>query len=115
MQHIDSYSFGTMTVSGTVYRADVIIFPDSIKAHWWRAEDHQLCPDDLEDVFKFQPELLIVGTGAAGCMEILADTRRVLEEKHIALSAGTTYQAVHLFNEELGKNRKVAGAFHLTC
>ncbi len=113
--HIDVYSFGTMTVDAKVYRSDVIIFPDKVMDHWWRKEDHSLCLEDLAAVISFQPSLLIVGTGASGCMEIPAHTRRALEEQNISLIACNTQQAAQLFNEEINKNLKVAGAFHLTC
>lgn len=33
---IDANSFGSMTVDGTVYRSDLIIFPQRISTNWWR-------------------------------------------------------------------------------
>ncbi len=34
--HIDSYSFGSMTVDGTGYGHDLIVFPDRVMSGWWR-------------------------------------------------------------------------------
>ena len=39
---IDSYSFGEITVDGTGYRSDVILFPQRVVADWWRESGHRL-------------------------------------------------------------------------
>jgi len=115
MMRIDSYSFGVMKVDGTEYRADLIVFPDRIRPNWWRSQGHSLAIEDLNDVLAFKPEVLVIGKGASGLMEIPASTKKVLQEKGIEVIAKNTGQAWGIFNEQIEKGRKVVGAFHLTC
>lgn len=112
---IDSYSFGVMKVNGTEYKADLIVFPDKVRANWWRKQGHSLAIEDLDDIFDFKPEVLVVGTGASGLMEISDSTKTALQKGGIELFAANTGQALCLFNELLQKGKKVVGAFHLTC
>ena len=112
---IDSYSFGVMKVDGTEYTADLIVFPDKVRANWWRRQSHSLAVEDLDDVLGFKPEVLVIGKGASGLMEIPPSTEKVLQEEGIEVIAKSTGQAWGLFNEQIEKGRKVMGAFHLTC
>jgi dienelactone hydrolase len=113
--HIDHYSFGRMLVNGVEYTRDLIVFPDGVRARWWRREGHVLVPEDLGEVIAYRPRLLIVGTGASGCMRIPNATRRKLAGKGIELQARATGSAVRLFGEESAHGNRVVGAFHLTC
>ncbi len=112
---IDSYSFGVMVVGGIEYQTDLIVFPDRVKSNWWRKQGHTLAIEDLDDVFDFKPEVLIVGKGISGVMQIPDSTVEALQEKGIELIAENTGQAWQLFNELLQKGKKAVGAFHLTC
>jgi len=112
---IDSYSFGVMKVDGTEYRTDLIVFPDRVKSNWWRNQGHSLSIEDLDDVLEFKPEVLIVGKGMSGIMQIPASTVKALQEKGIGLIAENTGRAWQIFNEQIQKGKKAVGAFHLTC
>ncbi len=112
---IDSYSFGTMKVDGTEYKGDLIIFPDKIKPDWWRKKGHSLAVDDLADVLDFKPDVLVVGKGASGMMNVPAETEKFIQDQARVLIAEKTSQACQIFNEKIEKSTKVAGAFHLTC
>jgi hypothetical protein len=113
--HIDSYSFGSMKVDGKTYTSDLIIFPDHITSSWWRSEGHSLCMEDLEEVLEYKPEVLIIGRGASGCMDIPSSTKGKIEEKGIKIIDGNTGDVYNVFNEKIKGNKKVVGAFHLTC
>jgi hypothetical protein len=113
--HIDSYSFGSMTVDGKTYRSDIIIFPDHIDPNWWRAEGHSLRMEDLKEVLEYKPEILVVGRGASGCMDIPVITREKLEAMGMKIIDGNTGDVYEIFNENIKKEKKVIGAFHLTC
>jgi hypothetical protein len=112
---IEAYSFGCMKIDGTEYRSDVIVFPDKVKSGWWRQEGHSLSVADLGEVIEFGPEVLIVGTGASGIMDVPASTVEALREKGIEVVAATTGEAWRLFNEYIRQGKNVVGAFHLTC
>lgn len=113
---VDSYSFGQIVVAGRKYTNDVIIFPGRVKDNWWRDRGHLLQVEDLDEVFEFQPEVLVVGKGAHGKMEIDRAVRDKLEEIGIELRAAETNEAVEIYNVLAEDERKDAvAALHLTC
>ena len=111
---IESYSFGSITINGKTYSADVIIYQDIINDRWWRKSGHLLQIEDLKDIIVYNPEILIVGTGAHGLMKISDETKNYLKLKGIELITADTEKACKIYNDLKGK-RKVVGAFHLTC
>lgn len=112
---IESYSFGSITIAGTTYTSDVIIYKDRIDSRWWRKQGHQLASADIEGVIEEQPEVLVVGTGDAGMVSVLPETKKLLKEKGIELIAKKTRQACAAYNDLLSKGRNVIAALHLTC
>jgi len=115
MNLIDNYSFGRIVVNGKVYDSDIIIFPEYIKRNWWRIEGHKLHVDDIRDVLKYKPDILIVGTGAYGMLKILEDTAKKIREEGIKLIALPTEEACKEYNKLVKKGYKVVAALHLTC
>jgi hypothetical protein len=111
---INDYRFGSITVGGEVYKADLIILPDRIITSWWRRSGHSLVPEDLEEVVKAAPEVLVVGAGAAGVMRVPEETLRYLQERGIEVVVLRTGEACLRFNE-LRATRRAAAALHLTC
>lgn len=111
---IEAYRFGRMVVGDEPHTRDLILLPDRVIANWWRKEGHRLLPADLEEVFKAFPEVLVVGTGAFGMMEIAPETEEALRAARIEVRAAPTGEAVRLYNE-LRERHRTAGAFHLTC
>ena len=112
---IESYRFGLMKVDGVEYGQDLVVFPDEIRSNWWRKQGHSLSVEDLRDVLEFKPEVLVVGKGASGLMEVPASTQKALQDEGIEVIAQNTGQACNTFNEQIEKGKKVVGAFHLTC
>ncbi|MGC9444507.1 MAG: Mth938-like domain-containing protein [Candidatus Methanospirareceae archaeon] len=111
---IDAYNFGRIVIDGTTYTRDVIIYPDRIQDQWWRKDGHVLLQTDVEAIVKERPEVLIVGTGKYGVMNVPAQTRRYIESKDIELLIEPTEQACKLYNQIAQKKRTIA-ALHLTC
>jgi len=112
---IQDYSFGHITVNGTTYHADVIIYPDRVDSSWWRLEGHKLQAEDLADVFAAQPEVLVVGQGKPGLMRVAEATREAVSERGIELVVGKTEEACQRYNKLAAEGRKVVAALHLTC
>jgi len=111
---ITHYSFGSITVRGKTYTSDVIIYPDRVDSSWWRKEGHSLHPVDLNDIVRERPDLLIVGTGASGAMDVPQGTIGFLGSKGIAVRVERTARAVEIFNRSPA-GKKVIAALHLTC
>lgn len=111
---IDSYDFGRIVIDGRRYTTDVIIFPDRVKGGWWRMEGHRLHVEDLEEVLRERPAVLIVGTGYSGLMRVPNEVRDFFESMGIELIAQSTREACKTFNR-LVQSRQVVAALHLTC
>jgi hypothetical protein len=111
---IDNYGFGRITIDGETHTADLVILPDRVIAGWWRDEGHELHAGDLAPVLDAAPEVLVVGTGANGRMQVKDDARRAAAEAGIELLASPTAEAIDTYNS-LRERRRVAAALHLTC
>lgn len=112
---IDSYNFGEIKIDGREYKNDVIVFPDRVSPDWWRKEGHSLCMEDLKEVLDYSPDVLIIGKGANGVMDVPSAIKKQLEEKGIDVIKEKTAAAVDIFNQKIEKDIRAAGAFHLTC
>jgi len=111
---VDSYQFGLIVVNGKQYTSDVIIFPERVRDGWFRKSGHQLCLGDITEVITENPEVLVVGTGASGLVEVLPEVEQKAEAQGIKLIAETTDKACQTYNQ-LCQSKKVVAALHLTC
>ncbi len=109
---IDQYSFGKIIINGKAFTKDIIIQNGQIKS-WWRKQGHNVQLDDVKEVIKEKPDIMIIGTGGHGAMQVPEETRRFILEKGIKLITEKTSDAVNTFNKEKQENK--AGLFHLTC
>jgi hypothetical protein len=114
MPHIESYSFGTITVDGKTHTSDLIILPGRVRTGWWRKEGHRLDKEDLEEVIQAKPSILVVGTGNVGLMKVPQETLDYLAQHNIRVVVQPTAAACLRYNE-LAENEQVAAALHLTC
>ena len=114
MPHIQSYSFGKITVDGTDYTADLIILPGGVRPRWWRKEGHNLKQADLQEVIEAQPTVLVIGTGNVGMMQVPQETLDYLTAHNIRVEVERTAAACQRYNE-LAKSEQAAAALHLTC
>lgn len=112
---IDSYKFGKIVIGEKIYRKDLIILHDNTIIHpWWRKKGHQLSFEDLNQIIKSKPELLIVGTGKFGIMTVPDELRKQISAEGIKLELEKTEKAVQIYNENAGKF-KTAACLHLSC
>lgn len=113
---ITGYSFGKITIDGKAYTGDLIIYPDdTVEPSWWRGEGHLLQPEDISGILKDPPEILVIGTGHDGVMQVDKRTLDALREKGVEVHALKTAEAVKLYNSQEKKGKKAAAALHLTC
>jgi hypothetical protein len=112
---VDAYSFGEIRIGGERYTSDVIVWPGRVKSPWWRAEGHNLCPADLDDVLRAPPKVLVIGTGYYGRMRVPPETLSALQAQGIEVHVGKTSEAVAALNRLARECADVVAAFHLTC
>ena len=109
------YSFGKMEIEGRTYTHDLKIIAGRVIGDWWRAAGHSLAASDIEDILEAGPEVLVVGRGAYGALQVERTLAEELERRGIELIAEPSARAVEIFNELEAAGRNLAGAFHLTC
>lgn len=112
--HIDHYQFGRITIAGKTYTKDLVLLPDRLITGWWRQEGHLLQVADLAEVLRAGVQLLVIGQGAYGRMQVAAEVQEVLENagiRWIALPTGEACQEYNLTAHQ----QQVAAALHLTC
>jgi hypothetical protein len=111
---INHYSFGKITINGTTYSSDVIIFPDRVNSSWWRREGHLLQIPDLKEVMDANLPMVIIGTGYYSTMKVPKETVEYLKSNNIKIYIEDTQKAVERYNEITPQKQCVA-ALHLTC
>ena len=112
---LSDYKFGSIKIDDITYTADVIITPDRVIDAWWRQQGHNLQVDDLEEIINANPDVLIIGTGYYGRMQVPADTKRFLQQKGIEVRQEKTGDAVRLFGQLQQEYGRIVAALHLTC
>jgi len=112
---IEKYKFGVIEINGRVYNQDIKIVGEQIFSNWWRKEGHFLYKEDIEDILKFSPDCLVIGTGAYGAMTVDENLESYLRQNNIQYYIGNTANAIKKFNQLVKEGKKVAGCFHLTC
>ena len=112
---ITAYEFGSIAIAGKTYTSDVIVAPEQVIDSWWRKEGHNLQIEDLDDIVKAKPDMLIIGTGYYGRMQVPDKTKRYLEEQGIKFLQAKTRDAVTEFNQLQKEYARIVAALHLTC
>ncbi|MFH1416626.1 MAG: MTH938/NDUFAF3 family protein [Elusimicrobiota bacterium] len=111
--HIDSYGFGMVVIDGKKYSSDVLIIGERVIS-WWRKEGHLLQVRDLKEVWEYCPEVLIIGKGVPGAMELAGEVASECAKCNIELIALKTEEAVKSYNS-IKDTKKTACGLHLTC
>jgi hypothetical protein len=111
---IQDYRFGHIVIDGRAYASDVIIHPQGVQSNWWRVQGHILSPEDVKPILDWQPEVLVVGTGASGMMVVPEGILRELGQKDIRLLVEKTGRACYIYNQ-LSPSQRTVAALHLTC
>ena len=111
---IESYSFGKIVIDGVKYSSDIIIYPDRVDSSWWRKQSHYVNMEDIPQIFKENPDIIIFGTGSYGLMKIDEEAKNEFAKRNIELIIENTGQAVQTYNN-LSKDKNIIAALHLTC
>ena len=113
---INGANFGWIEVDSKKYNTDIIIYTDGeIENRYkdFKGDNHLICKWEVEKVIKEEkPEILIIGTGQAGIVSMLEETKKFLSENNIQFIAEPTPQAIQSFNRTTGKKCAI---FHVTC
>ena len=112
---IEQYAFGTIVVNGVNYNNDIKIIQGTVVPEWWRKSGHFVDVDDIQDILKAKPDILVIGKGQPGQMKSTDALRKFLKNRDIGLIEEKTSEAVEVFNRLFKKGKNVAAGFHLSC
>ena len=117
--HIDSTSFGTITVEQRVFDHDIVIRSSgeikkrkkklSKKVH---GTSHILSLQEAEFIYQKGIVGVIIGTGQYGALKLSEGAERFFKKRECSVMLMPTPAAIEFWNEAEGK---IAGLFHVTC
>lgn len=110
---IDSYRFGEVIVNGRRYTHHVVVSGNTVRK-WRTKEGHLLCPEDLADIIKEGPEVVVIGTGKFGLVRVPETVLDYATNHRVKLICQATDEACRTYNS-LAASTSVTAALHLTC
>lgn len=111
---IEEYKFGSFRIDGKLYLDDIKIINNKVK-YWQTRERHELKIEEIKDLLESRPDIIIIGTGASGGLQVSEDIKAVLTTKRITYFIEPTEKACKTFNELSAKGKRIAAIFHATC
>jgi len=111
---IETIRFGKIVIDGYAYNRDVIVLPDRVLPNWWRVAGHSLSHEDLQQALVDRLELLVIGTGIFGRMNVPEDVRAKVESAGIETHVLATREACDFYNQ-MREEKRIAAALHITC
>jgi len=116
---IDDTRFGEITIGGETFARDVILLVGGSvkkrkkgKAKKRYGTSHLVGPDELERVCRGGPEVVFIGTGQSGQVQLTDEAQRYLSQRSIECRAMPTPDVVIAYNKS-GKRK--AALIHVTC
>lgn len=80
---IEQFSFGKIIVNGVSYTSDIKIIQGKVIPEWWRKIGHRVDVDDIKDILKSKPDILVIGKGKPGLMKSSRSLRDFLKDNEI--------------------------------
>jgi len=116
---IDATAFGSITIDGQEIRNDVILRLDgSVQKRKKKLSkkvygtSHTISLEEAKYVYEKGAELLIIGTGHSGLVELSDEADRYFKKQGCRVKANATPKAIHVWNNSGGN---VIGLIHVTC
>ena len=111
---IQEHKFGSFIIDGKTFLGDIKIMNARVR-YWSTRDKHVVFMKDIKDIIEYNPEVLIVGTGNSGYLEIDNNVRNFLVQNKIKLFMDKNTPAIDKYNQLVSENKKVAAIFHDTC
>ena len=109
---IQAYDEGQVTINGISYHHSLIVTPTTIIKEWRPREYEDLIEDDFVPLLALQPEMILLGTGAANHFPHPSLTDSIMQCR-IGLESMNTAAACRTYNILMAEGRKVAAALFM--
>jgi len=120
MPYINSTEFGNVVIDDKKYN-QVLITGDSIMERDYNKlkelfnTSHKIGDWEVEELLKENPEIIVIGTGQNGAMEVDKEFIDSMKQKNIEVIAVETPKAIEIYNEKVKSNKRVNILIHTTC
>jgi len=114
---INSTQFGEIIIDNKKYH-QVLIIGDLIEERDYEKlqelfkTSHKIGGWEVERLLSNNPEIIIIGTGQDGAMEV---DKNLFKDKDIELIIAETPKAIEIYNEQVKLGKKVNALMHTTC
>jgi hypothetical protein len=112
MVKINSFRFGSLTINNKIYDTDMVVSWDGELIP--RESSHSFSREELINMLVKGPEVVLVGTGTAGCVKIDKEVESLAQSKNVEMMVRKTADAVDEFNKS-SKTKKIVAMLHVTC
>lgn len=116
---INKTSFGSITINQEIYDYDIIItLAGEVKKRKKKLSkaiygtSHTISKDEAKYVYEEGAEVLIIGSGQYGAVELSEEAADYFKKKKCRINLLPTPKAINEWNRASGK---VIGLFHITC
>lgn len=120
MIHLDFTSFGSITINGKRY-GQVLIVGETVqereekKLYSLFGTTHYIGNWEVEKLLSNKPEVIIIGSGQSGVLEVTDDVRQKLIAEGAKLKILITPEAIKEYNKLVAEGKKVNALIHTTC
>lgn len=120
MPHIDSTKFGEIVVDGKKYHQILIIGDKVTERDYDKLKElfstsHQIGDWEVEELLKGNPELIIIGTGIDGMLEVNQEFISQVKSQGIEIFTAYTPEAINIYNQKVSEGKRVNALIHTTC
>jgi len=119
MTKVNSFKFGSIILDGKKYSRDVFLYPDGSirkrKGGFWKFGSHAIKREEIEELVKSTPDVLIVGTGTDGKATLNTDADAFLKGSGVESVVVPSQEAVDKYNELSAQDKHPAALIHITC
>lgn len=118
--HFDSSSFGQVVIDGRPY-GDILVIGKQIEERDDSRLDQELGTDHLignwevEELLSNNPEVVIIGAGTAGLLEVRPEIKEKFRKAKVELVVLNTPAAIQKYNQLALQNKRVNILTHTTC
>ena len=110
---IEEYKFGIFKIDGKEYAYDIKI-ADKVR-HWPDRDGYDLKIEHVQELIDKKPEILIIGTGANGMLNVPENIKNMLYIHKIKFFIEKNPKAVELFNQYSKEKKRICAIFPATC
>jgi len=118
--YVDSTQFGEVIIDGKKYNqvlivGDLVVERDYEKLKELFGTSHKIGDWETETLLKANPEVIIIGTGQDGKLEVDENFLDRMEEEGVEVIAEVTPEAIKIYNQKVKAGKRVNALIHTTC